>query len=283
MTLGFIGLGTLGRTIAARLSADNRPLIVWNRTEERADGLAAAIAANPADLIHEADTVLICLRDSEAVEAVLHGRDGLLASRIAGKLIVDTTTHHPARVGAVHDAFREAAAHYLEAPVLGHVQAAAQGTLTVLASGERAVFDRALPLLETIGRDVFYLGEPGTASRVKLVNDMVAGSFLATIAEALLLGERCGLSRERMLQILAGGAGNSTLLALKWDKLAGDDYAPQLSASVLTENLDALEDMAREWGRPLIMGTPVREMYHRVVDRGQGELDIAVVYEALAE
>lgn len=280
MSIGLIGLGTLGRTVAARIVAANRPLIVWNRTEERAEGLAAAIAASPGDLVSEVSTVILCLRDSDAVDAVLHARDGVFSAPVRGRLIIDLTTHHPDRVTGFHREFDDRGAMYLEAPALGHVQAAAQGTLGILASGRREAFDRALPLLELIGRDIYYCGEPGEASRIKLINEMVLASFLATVAEAVTIGEHCGVRRERMLQILSGAAGNSAVLALKREKLAHDDYAPQLTAATLCESLAALESIA---GRPLVMGAPACDLFRRVVARGQGELDCAVVYEALAQ
>ncbi len=114
---------------------------------------------------------------------------------------------------------------YLECPVLGSVVPASQGKLTVLVSGDEQAYASVKPLLSQIGSSLFYLKEPGLATKMKLVNNLVLGSFMATCAEAVALGEAVGISRDEVIDILLSGAGNSMILAAKKDKLKNAEFS----------------------------------------------------------
>ena len=224
MRIGCIGLGHLGTAIANRLIDCGHDLTVWNRTAARASALPATVAASPAAVAAAADQVHLCLFDSAAVHQVLSGDQGLLTADLRGKLLVDHTTNHFREVLALHDLCARAGATYLEAPVLGSVVPAAQGRLTVLVSGERAGFDRAEPVLRQLGAHLFHLEEPGLATRMKLVNNLVLAGLMAQIAEATAFAEASGIDRSRALDILAAGAGQSMVLTAKRGKLESGDF-----------------------------------------------------------
>ncbi len=281
MQIGFIGLGRLGRAMAEHLVARGRSLVVWNRTEDRAEGLPAPIAASPADLAAESRTIVVNLFDSDAVTAVLEGPGGLLQAPLDDKLVIDTTTHHPDRVRELHRVIAERGGHYLEAPVLGSVVPASQGMLTILVSGSQKAFERALPLLEEMGRDIFYLGAPGQATRMKLVNNALFAVVMTGLAEAVDFAERAGLSRETAIEILSRGAGNSAVLAAKRDKLVHDDFAPQFSVEALDKDLRYAADLAASVTAALPMTALARRLYHDALAAGQGEMDVSVIYETL--
>lgn len=281
MNAGFIGLGVLGRTIAQHLIDQGVDLTVWNRTPGKAEGLKAAVAASPAEVIARTPVVFLNLRDSAAVEAVLNGDQGLLAGGCAGKIIIDTTTNHFVDVVRFHAWVRERGGSYLEAPVLGSVIPASKGALTVVVSGEQAVFDRAKPLIEKIGSTIFFLGEIGLATKMKLVNNLVLGVFMAALGEAVTLGEAAGIEKARVLDILAAGAGNSGILNAKRQKLLDEDFSPHFSASLIYKDLHYLQDLARALGRPLFTGSAVKELYAMALLNGVADQDLAVIYDLL--
>jgi len=278
---GFIGLGVLGRTIAQRLIDQGVELTVWNRTPGKADGLRAEVAASPAGVIARTPVVFLNLRDSAAVDAVLNGEGGLLAGDIRGKIIIDTTTNHFVDVARFHAAVSARGGSYLEAPVLGSVVPASNGALTVVVSGEPGAFDRARPLIEKIGSTIFFLGEIGLATKMKLVNNLVLGAFMAVLGEAVGLGEAAGIDKARVLDILAAGAGNSGVLNAKRQKLLDEDFAPHFSAALIYKDLHYLQDLARSLDRPLFTGSAVKELYALALQRGVADQDFSVIYDLL--
>lgn len=284
MKAGFIGLGNLGKAMAQRMISQGVELTVWNRTPEKTQDLEADVADSPADLIENVPLVFVNVRDSAAVEAVLRGPEGLLQGDCAGKVIVDTTTNHFNAVTGFHQAAQEREATYLESPVVGSVGPARQGTLTVFASGTQSAFDQAEPYLELIGEPIFFLGEPpGLATKMKLINNSVLASFMVTIAEALVLGEEIGLDRERVLELLSAGAGNSSILDAKREKLQTGDFSPHFTAALMIKDLAHAEDLTEALGRPWLTGRVAEELFAMTRLRGLEDRDFSVVYRVLAE
>jgi len=278
MKVGFIGLGHLGKTIAQHLIREGADLTVWNRTREKAEGLGVPVAASPRDLADASDVVILNLFDSAAVEEVLAGAEGIFSGNCRGKTVIDTTTNHFERVAAFHDLCRKQGVSYLECPVLGSVVPASQGALTVLVSGDRAVYAAARPLLEKIGKTHFFLGEPALATKMKLVNNLVLGSYMATCAEAVALGEAAGISRAECIDILLAGAGNSMVLNAKKEKLKNEDFSTHFSSALIYKDLHYLQDLCRTMKKPLFTGSMVKEVFALTRSREIDHLDFSAVY-----
>jgi len=283
MKTGFIGLGHLGKAMARRLISEGIELVVWNRTREKASDLGVKIADNPASLISEVEILFMNLFDSAAVEAVIAGKEGILKGECKGKIIIDTTTNHFELVMLFHEILRKHEASYLESPVLGSVVPASQGTLTVLVSGEKIAFDRALPYIEKIGKNSFYLGEPTLATKMKLINNLTLGSFMATLAEAVVFGEKAGIEKAKVLDILAAGAGNSAVLNAKREKLTKEDFSTHFSSSLIYKDLHYLQDLARSLKRPLFTGSVAKELFGMTFSRNLDSLDFSGIYRILKE
>jgi 3-hydroxyisobutyrate dehydrogenase len=237
MKAGFIGLGHLGGAMARRLASRGVDLTLWNRSPEKASLLARElglpVAESPAALAEMTEVVFLNLFDSEAVRSVLQGRDCLFQADLQGKLVIDTTTNQFQDAADFHRLLSSQGAGYLEAPVLGSVVPASQGRLTVLASGEWEAYQRAMPYLEKLAGNIFYLGEPGLATKMKLVNNIILGNFMAAISEAVVLGEAAGMEKSTVLDILAAGAGASGVLNAKRDKLLGEDFSAQFQSALI--------------------------------------------------
>jgi 3-hydroxyisobutyrate dehydrogenase len=283
MKTGFIGLGTLGKVIAERLISRKVELVVWNRTKEKASGLGAPVAGTPQALIQEVDTVFLNLFDSDAVKSVLFGQGGLWESDLTGKTIIDTTTNHFAEVPAFHERIAGKGGRYLEAPVLGSVVPASEGNLTVLVSGNEEAFKRQRPLIELIGKNIFYLGEPSMATKMKLINNLLLGVFMAAISEATVFGEAVGVSKERVLDIFAAGAGNSGVLNGKRKKLLAGDFSAHFSSALIYKDLHYLEDLARVLRRPLFTGSAAKELFAMTFKDNKEQLDFSALYEVLKQ
>ena len=283
MKAGFIGLGHLGKAIAIRLISEGTELIVWNRTREKATDLDAKIAESPSKILSETDVVFLNLFDSDAVDQVITGKGGLLEGDCKGKIIVDTTTNHFDRVIDFHELLKKHGGYYLESPVLGSVVPASQGTLTVLVSGEKAAYETAKPLLEKIGKNIFYLHERTHACKMKLINNMVLGAFMTALAEAVVFGEDTGINKETVLDILSAGAGNSAVLNAKKEKILKEDFSPHFSSGLIYKDLHYMQDLARSMKRPLFTGSLAKEIFGMTFAKKIDSLDLSGVYHIMKE
>ena len=278
MHIGFIGLGHLGKAIASRLLDCNHTLTVWNRTPAKAEGMQAAVVNSPA-AVADCGVIFLCMFDSSAVRAVLTGENGLLSGNIAGKIIVDVSTNHFKNVTAFHELCAKAGCTYLESPVLGSVVPATQGALTVLVSGSREGFEKVRPILENIGKHLFFMDKPGQATKMKLINNLALGSFMATLAEALAIAEDCGMDRAEVLDILATGGGNSMVLNAKKEKLRTEDFSTHFSSALIYKDLHCLQDLAYEQKKTLFTGSVVKELFAKTFEQGISQEDFSAIYK----
>jgi 3-hydroxyisobutyrate dehydrogenase len=217
--------------------------------------------------------------DSHAVHSILIQEDGLLSGDISGKIIVDLSTNHFKEVPHFHELCEKSGAVYLEAPVLGSVVPASQGALTMLISGNEAGYAHIKPVLEDIGKNLFYLKEPGLATKMKLINNLALGSFMATLAEALSLGESLGIEKEEILEILSAGGGNSLVLNAKKNKLLTEDFSTHFSSALIYKDLHCLQDLAYEQKKTLFTGAVVKELYARTFAEGIEQEDFSAIYK----
>lgn len=279
MKVGFIGLGNLGKAMAKRLISEGTNLIVWNRTIEKARELGCSIASSPAALISQVEMVIINLRDSNAVKDILTRQDGIIYGNCSDKIIIDTTTNHFADVLDFYDILNGKNAFYLEAPVLGSVIPASKGLLTVLVSGDKISFEKAKSILEKLGKTIFYFEQKGLATKMKLINNLVLGSFMATLAEAIVLAEESGVSRQEAIEVLLSGAGNSAILNVKKQKIIEEDFSPHFTNLLIYKDLDYLQDLAKSLRRPLFTGSIIKELYALALSRGFENDDFSGIYK----
>ncbi len=283
MKTGFIGLGHLGKAMAKRLMSEGVDLIVWNRTKEKAADLGVEVADTPASLIAKSETVFLNLFDSDAVMSVLTGKAGLLEGDCREKVVIDTTSNHFENVLYFHRLLKERGGHYLESPVLGSVVPASQGNLTVLVSGERNIYEKTKPLLDKIGKNIFYLEKPALAIKMKLINNLALGALMTALSETIALGEKAGLNKETIINILSVGAGNSAVLNAKKEKLLKEDFSTHFSSSLMYKDLHYLQDLARAMKTPLFTGSIAKELFAMTFARGMADLDLSAIYRIMKE
>ncbi len=279
MHIGFIGLGHLGKAIAGRLLDCGHTLTTWNRTPTKAVGLPVEVAASPLGVADKAEIIFVCLFDSDAVHSILRQEKGLLAGDLSSRIIVDLSTNHFREVLVFHALCKAAGAIYLEAPVLGSIVPASQGALTILISGVKTGYEKAKPVLENIGKHLFFLKEPALATKMKLINNLTLGSFMATIAEALALGEKIGIEKKTILDILSVGGGNSLVLNAKKTKLLEEDFSTHFSNALIYKDLHCLQDLAFDHKKTLFTGAVIKELYARTFKEGIDQEDFSAIYK----
>lgn len=279
MAIGFIGLGNLGSSIAKRLTQMGEELKIYNRTRSKVEHLGLEIVDSPKELITQCDTVFMCLFESSAVENIFEMENGILSAGLEGKTIIDLTTNHYEKVLSFHKKIEEKGGEYLESPIFGSVPPALQGTLTIVTSGKKETYESCRPLLEKIGKEIFYLKEPGKASKMKLINNLCLGSFMATIAECTALGEACDIERSKLLEILGVGGGQSLVLKGKTQKLIDEDYSAHFSNSAIYKDLHTLQDLAYSLKQPLYTAAVPKELFGKMKKDGKGEEDFCSIYQ----
>ncbi len=279
MAIGFIGLGNLGSAITKRLTDKKEEVIIYNRTKEKVLDLGYEIVDSPKELIKKCDTVFMCLFESKAVKNILEMEDGLLQADLEGKTIIDLTTNHFDDVLEFHKIIDEKGAEYLEAPVFGSVAPALQGLVTIVTSGKKETYESSKTLLEKIGKEIFYLKEPGQASKMKLINNLCLGSFMATSAECTALGESCDIEKAKLLEILGVGGGQSLVLKAKTQKLIEEDFTAHFSNNAIYKDLHTLQDLAYSKNQPLYTAAVPKELFGKMKKDGNGEEDFSSIYK----
>ena len=279
MAIGFIGLGNLGQAIATRLTQMGEELVVYNRTKSKVENLGYEIVDTPKDILKKCDVVFLCLFDSPAVDNILNGENGLLCDEIKGKTIIDLSTNHYEDVLKFHEQVEKVGGKYLENPVFGSVAPALIGALTLVASGKEEVFNEVKPLLEKFGKEIFFLEKPAAATKMKLINNLCLGSFMATIAECTSLAQDCDIDKSKALDILGVGGGTSLVLNAKKQKLIDEDFSAHFSNDAINKDLHLLQDLAYSMQKPLYSAAMPKELFSKMKMMGKGDEDFSSIYQ----
>jgi 3-hydroxyisobutyrate dehydrogenase len=213
MITAFLGMGAIGRPMAARIAAAGLSLSVWNRTAERAEQFAktsgARCARTPAEAARDADVVITCFSTSPDVESILDGRDGLLAGLKPGSILVDCTSGDPATSRRIAARLAEKNVDFLDAPVSGGTSGAEKGTLTVMVGGDAAVLARAHSVIGAFGQKIVHCGDVGAGDTVKAVNQAFLAVHLLSAAEGLATLVKEGVDPAKALEVINSSSGRS--------------------------------------------------------------------------
>jgi 3-hydroxyisobutyrate dehydrogenase-like beta-hydroxyacid dehydrogenase len=285
MQIGWIGLGKMGEPMARHLCAAGHDLRVWNRTAAKADRLVSAgatFAVSPAAAAKGASVVFAMLADDTALRAALLGPDGAVAAMDPGAVLVEMSTVSPGISGELAGACAARGVGYLRAPVSGSVTFAEGAKLTVLASGPAETFVAALPLLQGFSTRQVHVGLACEARVMKLSLNMMVGLTAAMMGEALALGEKNGLSRDVMLEVIGASAVASPLVSYKLGMLRTREYAPAFEARMMAKDFDLALGLAHGTGVPLPMTAQVREGFSAMIAAGDGDADFFKYVELTA-
>ncbi|MEQ8587564.1 MAG: NAD(P)-dependent oxidoreductase [Thalassobaculaceae bacterium] len=285
-SLGYIGLGLMGRPMALRLAAAGYPLHVWNRSPDKLTALTdagAQAAASPRKVAANSDIVFTCLTDTDAVETVVFGADGIAGSATADKTLVDFSSMRPDKAKAFADRLRaETGMGWIDAPVSGGVPGATDGTLTVMAGGAEADFERVKPVLTHLAGRVTLMGPNGAGQTTKLINQMIVGAGLALMAECCQFAEDAGIDPAKLPQALAGGRADSPILQQFLPRMAARDRDVQGRIAIMVKDLNTVMDTARDLGSSLPLTGLAAEIHKLLVKRGLADADNAATVDLYA-
>ncbi|MEA2246817.1 MAG: 3-hydroxyisobutyrate dehydrogenase [Solirubrobacteraceae bacterium] len=288
--VGFIGLGIMGSRMAANLRRAGVELTVFNRTRRRAEEWAvehgATVADSPAEVGRAADVVITMVVDGPQVEAMLLGPAGVVEGAAPGTLCVDMSTIAPADTRRIGAALAEREIAFVDAPVTGSSPRAQDGTLTIMAGGTTADFERARALFDVMGKLVVHVGELGQGQTVKLINNAVAATNLSTLAQALIVGRATGVDLDALMTIMGAGSGGSAMLDLKGQPLVDHDYSTLFKLEHMLQDVRLCLEEGQAAGVPFPAAAHTREVLTAGMGRGLGDADFAAmldVLEALAD
>lgn len=282
--VGFVGLGTMGAAMAANLARGGFPLTVWNRSPGRAASLVelgAREAPTPAELARESDVVVICIRDTPDVEAVLFDAEGIAEGGRKGSLVIDCSTISPAATRDFAARLAERGVRMVDAPVSGGSEGAVNATLTIMVGGERDDVERARPVLERLGRTITHMGSIGAGQATKAVNQVIlCGAYLG-VAEGLVLAMKEGLDPERVVQALSGGAAQSWVLANRSGRMIADDYPLGFKLALHRKDLGIALEMADRLGVSLPIAELTARLEDGLLEDGHGDEDMSSLARAI--
>lgn len=283
--LGFIGLGLMGRPMCLRLLAAGYPLSVWNRSPGKLASVVAKGArsvASPAELARAADIVMLCVTDQRAAEEVLFGKNGVAEGAAPGKLVVDFSSIAPASARAFAARLEKIGMGLVDAPVSGGTAGAEKGTLAIMAGGRVDDVERARPVLMHLAQRVTRMGDSGAGQVTKLCNQVIVGSLLAVIAEAVRLAEAAGVDAAALPAALKGGFADSAPLQIFGARMATRTFEPPLSTnSILLKDLENAATLAKDFGLQLPMAGKAAERYRLLAAQGRAERDPAELIDLM--
>ncbi len=271
--IGFIGLGIMGRGMAANLLKAGFPLTVWNRTTTRMQELVAEGAhagASPADVAERSDIVVICVSDTPDVQEVILGERGVIHGARPGSLVIDCSTISPKATREIADKLAERGVFMLDAPVSGGSEGAAKGTLSIMVGGEAEQFARALPVFQAMGKTITHVGGHGAGQTVKLVNQVLVVGNCIAMCEALMFAQAGGVDLQKTYDAISQGAAGSWMFTHRAPQIIARDWRPGFTIDLQQKDLRLVLEAADELGAPVLITSLVFQLYRTLQARGLG-------------
>ena len=245
--LGFIGIGNMGSRMAKRLLEHGYQVIAYNRSREAAEALVkygATVAESIAELASKADVILSSLTNDDAIKSVYADPEGVFAHMRRGSAIVEMSTVLPATSRQLYELSREAGVKFLDSPVSGSTPSAEDGTLTLFCGGDEELFQAAQPIFSSIASQYFYLGGSGSGTAMKLVANTLLGVGMQAIAESVALGQKEGLDRHRLLEVLSHTAVIAPAHLGKLSRADRGDYSAQFAIRLMNKDFGLVLETA---------------------------------------
>ncbi len=279
MNTGFIGLGSMGAHMACNLHRSGLLTAVWNRSTGKAQSLAAELAcAAPAtlsELASTCDSIVICVAADQDLHQVIQQLHPALRP---GTLIIDCSTVSAQTARDCAAQLQAIGCQFLDAPVSGGVEGARLGTLAIMTGGTTAAFERALPILQAMGRTITHFGASGCGQAAKATNQILCAGAIQAAAEAMAFAKAEGLPLDKLIDTLSKGAGSSWYFTQRAPNMMNDSYAGGFKVRLHEKDLKICRDMALQHGAslPLIEMTLIQ--YRRLIEQGRGEEDISTLF-----
>ena len=285
MKVAFVGLGVMGYPMAGHLAASGHDVTVFNRTVSKADAWCqqhkGRKAASPAGAAEAAEIVFCCVGNDDDVRAVILGEDGVLAGARRGGIIVDHTTASAVVAREVHAAAAEKNVGFLDAPLSGGQAGAENGQLTIMTGGEQAVFERALPVMQSYAKACTLIGPVGSGQLAKMVNQICIAGVVQGLSEALHFAKRAGLDVEAVIGAISKGAAQSWQMENRWKTMVNDQFEFGFAVEWMRKDLKIALDEAARNGATLEMTALVDQFYKEVEQMGGTRWDTSSLIRRL--
>jgi len=287
-TIGFIGLGLMGRPMAKNLLKAGFPLIVNSRSPAPVDDLVASgatRAASPAEVARHATRIFTMVPDSPDVELVLEGPEGVFGTMQPGTILVDTSTIAPSTARRLAARAASLGATMLDAPVSGGDIGAEAGTLSIMVGGDQAAFDTVKPLLDVMGNPerVVRIGDSGAGQLCKACNQIVIGGTLTAVTEAFIMARKAGVDPAKVREALLGGFAASRVLELHGERILNSNYTPGFRAELYAKDMRIAAATLAEYDVPAPVSAAVHQLVEALVAAGRGQDDCSALATVLFE
>jgi 3-hydroxyisobutyrate dehydrogenase len=281
MKIGFIGLGVMGRRMAANILKGGYALKVNDIIESAVkefEEMGAERGNTPAEVAADCDIVLTSLPNSKIVKDVAAGKNGILQGAGEGLILVDLSSITPKTIKEIHKEAQKKGVEVMDAPVSGGSAGAEAGTLTIMVGGKKEAFEKVKPILDCIGKKIYHVGDVGAGDTIKLVNNLLLGINMVAVAEALTLGAKAGLDPETMFNIIDQSSGSSYALRAKYPNfISKRNFEPGFMVDLQYKDLELAVSTAKELNLPLILGNAAQQMYEIARTKGLGGKDISSI------
>ena len=284
ITIGFIGLGLMGRPMSLNLHRAGAELVIYNRSRGVVDelvGVGIEAAASPKDVAERAPIIVLIVSDTPAVERVLFGDDGVAHGLQTGAIVIDMGTTAVTATRNFAQQIKAKGAHYVDAPVSGGQVGAEAATLAIMVGTNEDTFARVEPIFKTLGKNITHVGEVGAGQVAKAANQIIVGLTIGAVAEALALAKRAGVDPGKVRQALAGGFAASRILEVHGLRMVDQTFDPGGKATTQRKDLAQALELAQELGMELPATTLYRDLYDKLIEMGGGELDHSALIKVL--
>ncbi len=274
---GFVGLGLMGKPMARNLLKAGYKVTVHNRSQGAVEELTkegATPATSPAEVARASQIIFTSLPGPAEVESVYLGPGGIVGELQPGSIIVEMSTLDPGTHQKVAAAAAERQADYLDAPVSGGPSGAESGTLSIMVGGDAAVLERARPVLEVLGQNIYHMGPLGSGAIVKLVNNLLLAINAAGVAEGLVLGVKAGLDPDQLVEVIGNSSGTSRMFVYGAPSILNRDFAPGFMVDSLHKDVHLAVALGRENGVRLLAGSLASQILEEARAAGHGRKSI---------
>ena len=278
--IGFIGLGNMGFPMCRNLIGGGYAVTVNDLAAAACEEMAklgAAVAATPAELAAGADVVITCLPNSRIVEAVFGGENGLAAGFRAGSVFIDMSSSDPESTRQLGKQRAALGGEMLDAPISGGITGAAAGTLTIMVGGSEALYERMLPVFQTMGSKIVHMGALGAGDTVKVINNFISGCTMAATTEAVAMGVKAGLDPHRIISVLQQGTGKSDAAERKYPKFVFEGKNANFTLDLLCKDIRTYLKVAQSLNVPTALSSEVYNLWE--ITRAEGGKDIVDIVD----
>jgi 3-hydroxyisobutyrate dehydrogenase-like beta-hydroxyacid dehydrogenase len=285
--VGFVGIGNMGEPMCRHLSERGYGLLVYDADPEalsRLQETPAEPAASPEALARGADVVLLSLPNSDVVEEVIFGEDGLKDGLSPGKALIDTSSSRPSSTRGLSKRLAAEGIEMLDAPVSGGVLRAREGTLSVMVGGKRAVYEEYREILESFGDKIFYVGDHGAGHLVKALNNLLSATTLASAAEAALLARRAGVAPDTFVEVINASNGRSYSTEVKFPRyILERTFDDGFALALMRKDLKIALEAAAEMEFPMPIGSALAQIWELALAHGYGPQNHTAIYAFLED